>query len=497
MRKQTLLRTLFPALAVVAALASTACSLEQNDYCPGTLPPEPAPGERPFRPGDRYTDYGENPFVNTSQAPVSTFSVDCDGASYSNMRRWLNHGQNPPAAAVRIEEFLNYFTFDCPEPAAGHNIALTHEVAACPWHEGHLLMRLGIKGKAIPDDRLPPTNYVLLIDVSGSMAAIDKLELLKTGFSMLVDVLRPTDNIAIVVYSGREEVVLHSTSCEEANKTKIKEVIASLRAEGSTAGAAALKTAYEIASRYFVTGGNNRIILGTDGDFNVGISSTEELVALVEQERERGIYLTVLGVGSGNLNDSMMEQLADNGNGNYEYIDNLAQLEKIFIHERSRFHTVARDCKAQVTFDPKAVAAYRLIGYENRLMDDEEFENDNRDAGEIGAGQSVTVLYEIVPTANGKETLASFDVRYKKEAGSTGIPLSENVRTGTAPITEASDDMRFAAAVAGFGMLLKQSEYAGSANKAMVRELAGKGVGSDPHGYRAEFVSLVEQADIR
>ena len=178
MRKHTLLRTLFPALAVVAALASTACSLEQNDYCPGTLPPEPAPGERPFRPGDRYTDYGENPFVNTSQAPVSTFSVDCDGASYSNMRRWLNHGQNPPAAAVRIEEFLNYFTFDCPEPAAGHNIALTHEVAACPWHEGHLLMRLGIKGKAIPDDRLPPTNYVLLIDVSGSMAAIDKLELL-------------------------------------------------------------------------------------------------------------------------------------------------------------------------------------------------------------------------------------------------------------------------------------------------------------------------------
>ena len=197
-------------------------------------------------------------------------------------------------------------------------------------------------------------------------------------------------------------------------------------------------------------------------------------MALVEQERERGIYLTVLGVGSGNLNDSMMEQLADNGNGNYEYIDNLAQLEKIFIHERSRFHTVARDCKVQVTFDPKAVAAYRLIGYENRLMDDEEFENDNRDAGEIGAGQSVTVLYEIVPTANGKETLASFDVRYKKEAGSTGIPLSENVRTGTAPITEASDDMRFAAAVAGFGMLLKQSEYAGSANKAMVRELAGK-----------------------
>ena len=202
-------------------------------------------------------------------------------------------------------------------------------------------------------------------------------------------------------------------------------------------------------------------------------------------------------MGSGNLNDSMMEQLADNGNGNYEYIDNLAQLEKIFIHERSRFHTVARDCKVQVTFDPKAVAAYRLIGYENRLMDDEEFENDNRDAGEIGAGQSVTVLYEIVPTANGKETLASFDVRYKKEAGSTGIPLSENVRTGTAPITEASDDMRFAAAVAGFGMLLKQSEYAGSANKAMVRELAGKGVGSDPHGYRAEFVSLVEQADIK
>lgn len=495
MRKQTLLRTLLPALA--AALASVSCSPEQNDYCPGSLPPEPAPGERPFRPGDRYTDYGENPFVNTSQTPVSTFSVDGDGASYSNMRRWLDHGQNPPAAAVRIEEFLNYFPFDCPEPAAGHDIALTHEVAACPWHEGHLLMRLGIKGKTIPDDRLPPTNYVLLIDVSGSMAATDKLELLKTGFSMLVDVLRPTDNIAIVVYSGREEVVLHSTSCEEANKAEIKEIIASLRAEGSTAGAAALKTAYGIASRYFVTGGNNRIILGTDGDFNVGISSTEELVALVQEERERGIYLTVLGVGSGNLNDSMMEQLADNGNGNYEYIDNLAQLEKIFIHERSKFHAVARDCRVQVTFDPEAVAAYRLIGYENRLMDDEEFENDSRDAGEIGAGQSVTALYEIVPTADGKETLASFDVRYKKEADGTGIPLSENVQTGTAPIAEASDDMRFAAAVAGFGMLLKQSEYAGSADKAMVRELAGKGVGSDLHGYRAEFVSLVEKADIR
>ena len=443
---------------------------------------------------EKYGNYGENPFIDTAEKPVSTFSIDADGASYSNMRRFLTSKQLPPKASVRIEEYLNYFTFDYPEPAGGENIALNSEVATCPWAPDNYLLRLGIKGKTIPENELPNSNFVLLIDVSGSMSTYNKLDILKTGFKQMVDEMRPADRIAIVTYSGKVEVLLNSTSCD--NKDAIKNAIDELDASGTTAGGAGIQKAYEIAEKNFIPNGNNRIILGTDGDFNVGISSTGELVKFIEQKRENGVYLTVMGVGTDNLNDEMMEQIANHGNGNYEYIDNAEQIKKVFVYEKSKFYTIAQDSKIQVTFNPEKVKSYRLIGYENRALRNNDFENDKIDAGEIGAEQTITAIYELVLSdAAVVAHFGNFDFRYKKPNETQSRLLNHTIEHGFTPISESSENMRFAASVTCFGLQMKQSEYKGDATKSMVLSLGGNAISFDPNGFRAKFLELVENVE--
>lgn len=441
---------------------------------------------------ENYKDYDENPYVLVADQPVSTFSVDADGASYANMRRFFHNGQLPPVASVRIEEYLNYFTYDYPEPESGENVSLVSEVTTCPWNDAHHLIRLGMKGKTIPVAELPNSNYVFLIDVSGSMSSPDKLGILKSGFKTMVDNLRAQDRIAIVTYAGEAGVLLKSTDGSE--KKKIKEAIDKLGAGGSTAGSAGIKKAYEIAEDNFIEGGNNRIILGSDGDFNVGMSSTDELVELIEEMRETGIYLTVLGVGEGNLNDHMMEQIANKGNGNYEYIDNVKQIQKVFTHELQKFYTVAKDCKIQLTFNAEQVKSYRLIGYENRSLNQEDFENDSTDAGEIGSTQTITALYEVelLNTDATRGAFATFAFRYKKPGDSESRLLNHSIVSTPVAIASASVNMRFASSVAAFGLLMKQSEYKGSANKQLVLNLSSNTTGFDPNRYREEFIELVE-----
>ena len=439
---------------------------------------------------EKYKDYVENPFVNTSEQPISTFAVDADGGSYTNMRRYLYLGQTPPKASVRIEEYINYFTFDYAEPTDGENVSLESEIATCPWNTEHHLLRLGMKGKTIPTAELPNSNYVFLIDVSGSMDSPDKLGILKTGFKALVDNLRDQDRMAIVTYAGQAAVLLESTYGDEKNK--IKAAIDKLGAGGSTAGAAGINTAYEIAEQYFIANGNNRVILGTDGDFNVGPASTDELVELIEQKRESGVYLTVLGVGGGNLNDNMMEQIANKGNGNYEYIDNASQIQKVFTHEIAKFYTVAKDAKIQVTFNPNRIESYRLIGYENRQLSNEDFENDSTDAGEIGASQTITAIYEVVlKPESTTENYAQFDLRYKKPNETQSRLLTHTITNAPIAIASSSENMRFATSIAGFGLLMKQSDYKGTLNKQMVLNLGQTAHNFDPNGYRAEFIQLV------
>ncbi|MCD6346683.1 MAG: VWA domain-containing protein [Bacteroidales bacterium] len=437
---------------------------------------------------EKYTDYGENPFIKVSEEPVSTFAIDADGGSYANMRRFAHLGQTPPVAAVRIEEFINYFNFDYPEPV-GENVSINSESSVCPWNQDHFLIRIGLKGKSL--DNKPPSNFVFLIDVSGSMNSPDKLGILKKGFSTFVDQLSDDDRVAIVTYAGSAAVLLQSTSGSE--KRDIKKAINELGAGGSTAGAQGIITAYEIAEENFITGGNNRIILGSDGDFNVGPSSTDELVELVEEKRDAGIFLTVLGVGGGNLNDGMMEQIANNGNGNYEYIDKIEQLEKVFIYEYDKFFTVAKDAKIQIEFDSLSVDSYRLIGYENRALENDEFENDSIDAGEIGASQSITALYEIILATSPGTNLASMEFRYKKPDESTSRLLSHSISYTLVDFAESSENMRFAASVAGLGLLLKESEYKGDLTYSQLIDWAGDAISFDPYGLKEEFVDIVKK----
>ncbi len=439
---------------------------------------------------EKYKDYEENPFINVSEHPLSTFSVDADGGSYANMRRFLYLGQTPPKASVRIEEYINYFTFDYKEPTSGENVSLESEISTCPWNSEHHLLRIGMKGKTIPENELPNSNYVFLIDVSGSMNSSDKLGILKEGFKTLVDKLRERDRIAIITYAGQAGVLLESTYGDEKNK--IKSAIDKLSAGGSTAGSSGITTAYQIAQQNFITNGNNRVILGTDGDFNVGVTSTESLVELIEEKRKSGIYLTVLGVGQGNLNDYMMEQIANKGNGNYEYIDNAKQIQKVFAEELSKFYTVAKDCKIQIHFNQDAVESYRLIGYENRKLSNEDFENDSTDAGEIGASQTITALYEVVLKSNSaKEKYAQFDFRYKKPNDTESRLITHQINSTPQAINSSSENMRFATSIAGFGLLMKQSEYKGILTKQAVLELAKGATSFDPNGYRKEFIELV------
>jgi Ca-activated chloride channel family protein len=439
---------------------------------------------------EKYKEYDENPFLKVSEFPMSTFSVDADGASYANMRRFVHLGQKPPRASVRTEEYVNYFTYDYPEPESGENVSLSSDIVTCPWNEEHHILRLGIKGKTIPENELPNSNYVFLIDVSGSMNSPDKLGILKTGFKQLVDELSQEDRIAIVTYAGQAGVLLQSTSASE--KDKIKSAIDKLGAGGATAGAAGIATAYEIAQANFIQEGNNRIILGTDGDFNIGTSSDAGLTELIEEKRESGIYLTVLGVGGGNLNDRMMEQIANKGNGNYEYIDNASQIRKVFVLEKSKFHTVAKDAKVQITFDPGMVDSYRLIGYENRKLNDEDFEDDKKDAGEIGASQTITALYEVVlNSTDAPGEYANFDFRYKFPNSETSRELKLSIQNEPVGIAAGSSETRFAVSVAGLGLLMRESEYKGSLDLEMLKELAGSSLSFDPNGYRKEFVELL------
>jgi Ca-activated chloride channel family protein len=464
---------------------------------------------------EEYARIYENKFLEVIHDPLSTFSIDVDPASYANVRRFLSGGQMPPKDAVRIEELVNYFTYDYPQPENGDPFAINVEMAGCPWNQAHKLVRIGLKGREVPTDKLPPANLVFLIDVSGSMQSPDKLPLLKSAFKMLVNELRPQDRIAIVVYASSEGLALPSTPGKD--KKTILAVLDQLEAGGCTAGAAGIQLAYRVAKENFVKGGNNRVILATDGDFNVGVSSTSELIRMIEEKREQGIFLSVLGFGSGNLKDSRMEQLADKGNGNYAYIDNISEARKVLVSQMGgTLFTIAKDVKIQVEFNPARVRAYKLVGYENRMLAKEDFNDDKKDAGELGSGHTVTALYEIVP-AGSKEPINSVDplkyqtiqanpkagasrelmtvkLRYKQPDGKASKLIVREVPDGDYAFEKASDDFRFASAVAEFGLLLRDSEHKGKSSYAQVLEIARDSRGKDPEGYRGEFLRLVDAA---
>jgi Ca-activated chloride channel family protein len=462
---------------------------------------------------EEYATIRDNKFLAVLNDPLSTFSVDVDTASYSNLRRFLMQNQLPPKDAVRIEEMVNYFTYNYPQPQAGEPFSVTTDLAVCPWNTGHQLLRVGLRGKTPDAANLSSSNLVFLIDVSGSMDQPDKLPLLKEGFKMMVRNLRAEDKVSIVVYAGSAGQVLAPTS--GADKERILSAIDNLRAGGSTAGGAGIRLAYQLAKDQFIKGGNNRVILATDGDFNVGISSTSEMTRLIEEKREDGIFLTVLGFGQGNVKDSRMESLADQGNGNYYYIDNIKEAKKVLVTELgSTLFTIAKDVKIQVEFNPANVKAYRLIGYENRVMAKEDFNDDKKDAGEIGAGHTVTALYEVVP-ASSEESFGSVDALKYQQAPAAAPAASNEVLTVklrykepdgnvskliTKPVLKAevraepAGDFAWAAAVAEFGILLRASEYKGSASYDHVLKTARANLGADTFGFRAEFVTLVEAA---
>ncbi len=475
------------AVAIIGLLFSCEKNSEDGFYGFGNYPAT----------GDISTEIEENPFVNVADQPVSTFSIDADGASYANVRRFiLQENQMPPKGAVRTEELINYFNLNYEYTDPSHPIALNGEVSECPWNSTNKLIRIGIKGKPVSQlESLPASNFVFLIDVSGSMGSEDKLELLKSGFKYFVDELSENDRVAIVTYAGSAGVVLQSTS--GSNKSTIKQAINSLGSGGSTAGAQGIITAYEIAKQNFIEGGNNRIVIGTDGDFNVGPSSQEDLVKLIEEKRDFGIYLTVLGVGRGNLNDAALEQIANNGNGTYEYLDNLEQLRKVFIYEYSKFFTVAKDVKVQVEFNQEYVEAYRLIGYENRLLNQEDFNDDTKDAGEIGADQNITALYEIVPKKNvdlRSDPTFTIDFRYKEPTSDTSIPIVLEIFDEGNSFNAASDFMKFTSSVASFSMLITDSEYKGTSNYDGVLNWLDATDLNDEHNFKSEFRNIVVKA---
>jgi len=407
---------------------------------------------------DRLSTVEESPFIKTADSAISTFSIDADGASYSLFRQFINKNQNPVKEAIRSEEFMNYFTYDYPDPIDNSAIAVNGEVSDCPWKVGNKLIRIGIKGRSAPLSKYPSANFVLLIDVSGSMQTDNKLELLKNGFIEFVNQMKVQDRIAIVTYAGNAGLVLGSTT--GLQKDLIKSKISELKPGGSTNGAAGINLAYEIAQQNFITNGNNRVILGTDGDFNVGVTSQQDLENLIISKRDNGIFLTLLGVGTDNLNEAMMEQVANKGNGNYEYLDNIEEIKKIFINEYSKFLTVAKDVKIQVAFNPSLVEEYRLIGYENRALTTNDFTDDKKDAGEIGAGQTITAIYEIKPVSNANNHVVptfNIDFRYKLPAETISNSLSLDIFDPGNSFNQASESMRFSASCVALSMYLRNS----------------------------------------
>jgi Ca-activated chloride channel family protein len=460
-----------------------------------------------------YDHIDENGFKAVQQDPLSTFSLDVDAASYSNVRRFLNQGTLPPAGAVRVEEMINYFQYSYAQPTGEHPFSVYTELADCPWQPEHKLLLVGLQGKKVDTRELPASNITFLIDVSGSMTDENKLPLVKGALKLLADQLREQDRVSIVVYAGAAGLVLEPTS----DKTKIKQALDQLEAGGSTAGGAGIQLAYHTARQNFIKGGNNRVILCTDGDFNVGASSDDAMVSLIEKERASGVFLTVLGFGMGNYQDAKMQKLADKGNGTHAYIDQMSEAKKIFVNEfGGTLFTIAKDVKFQLEFNPAQVQGYRLIGYENRILNKEDFNDDKKDAGEMGSGHTVTALYEIIPTGVETELLGNVDplryskkeknkmqhgdelllvkLRYKKPNENTSKLMEVPVSASSIAYKQASGQFRLAAAVATFGMILSDSKFKGESDFTLVRSLANSAVGEDPGGYRKEFVELCEKA---
>lgn len=459
---------------------------------------------------EEYATIHENGFKKISDAPLSTFSIDVDAASYSNIRRFINNGQMPYKDAVRVEEMINYFNYDYKQPKGDDPFSINTSYMKAPWNEEHLLVQIGLQGKQIPTNNLPPSNLVFLIDVSGSMSSPNKLPLLKSAFKMLTNELREEDHVSIVVYAGAAGLVLEPTS--GANKKAIHDALDRLQAGGSTAGGAGIQLAYKVAKEHFKAEGNNRVIIATDGDFNTGVSSNAEMERLIVEKRKDGVFLTVLGFGMGNYKDSKMEILADKGNGNYGYIDNIMEAKKVMINEfGGTLFTIAKDVKLQVEFNPAVVKGYRLIGYENRLLNNEDFNDDTKDAGELGSGHTVTALYEVIPVDVESKFLKDVDeLKYQKTVqmnGNTdeiltvkfrykrpdGVKSKLITRTLEKSDENANDqNLKWAASVAGFGMLLRDSEYKQEMDYNKVLSMAKSSIGGDEHGYRREFLSLVE-----
>jgi Ca-activated chloride channel homolog len=487
---------------------------DQSSACYSAPPPPPEPVKHNT---EEFAHFEENSFLKVLDNPLSTFSIDVDTGSYSIVRRALVQHKHPYKDAVRIEELLNYFTYDYPEPRKNHPFSITTETGVCPWNQEHRLLHIGIKGKQLKSKKTPPSNLVFLLDVSGSMSGYDKLPLLKRCFKLLVNGLTGEDRVAIVVYAGAAGLVLPSTSGE--NKQRIIDALHALDAGGSTAGGAGIRLAYQIARDNFLPDGNNRVILATDGDFNVGVSSTSEMIRMIEEKRKSGIFLTTLGFGMGNYKDNRLEQMADKGNGSYHYIDNFMEGKKVFVHQmKGTLFTIAKDVKIQVEFNPAKVLSYRLVGYENRGLRKEDFDDDTKDAGELGAGHTVTALYEIIPRdttqsapssaalkfqetrikvdAINSKNMAFVKLRFKEPNGTVSKLIQRSVKWNSnhRTIKNLPQNIRFSSAVAMFGMLLRKSEYAGKADYNQVLELAGNALGEDRFGYRAEFLRLVQIA---
>ncbi len=464
---------------------------------------------------EEYDYISENGYKDTKENPLSTLSIDVDNASYSNVRRFLNNGQLPPKDAVRIEEMINYFTYDYPEPQNKHPFSFITEYSDCPWNKDNKLLHVGLQGKRLDYNDLKPSNFVFLIDVSGSMGSSNKLPLLKKSLLKLIDNLGRKDYVSIVVYAGAAGLVLPPTPAY--NKDVIRNALNKLNAGGSTAGGAGIKLAYKTAKDAFIKDGNNRVILATDGDFNVGTSSTGALVNLIEEKRKGDIYLTILGYGMGNYKDGRMEQISNAGNGNYFYIDNIKESDKVFGKEmRANMFTIAKDVKIQIEFNPANVKAYRLIGYENRILNKEDFDDDTKDAGELGPGHTVTAIYEIVPSDSDTEVknadelkyqqavkvnseyndeLMTLKFRYKPPKEDKSILIEHIVNNNAIAISKTSDNFRFSAAVAGFGMLLRDSEFKGKMDFNMIDKLASDSKGEDKNSYRKELISLIKKAE--
>ena len=505
---------------IESSRTATSSNSATSGNMPMGMPPAPAamresaPESDQSNGGERYAEIDENPFLESARAPLSTFSIDVDTASYSNVRRYLNDNQLPPRDAVRVEELINYFEYDYPQPIGDVPFSVVTEAAACPWNQKNKLVLVGLQGKKVSLENAPPSNLVFLVDVSGSMNPSDRLPLVKQGLKLLANQLSNKDSVAIVTYAGSAELVLPATN--GANKSRILSAIDSLATGGSTNGGGGIKMAYSVAAENFIRNGNNRVILATDGDFNVGVTSDNELVKLIEEKRASGVFLSVLGFGSGNLNDSMMEKLADKGNGNYAYIDTLDEARKALGEQAAgTLLTIAKDVKIQVEFNPATVAGYRLIGYENRLLANRDFNDDRKDAGEIGAGHAVTALYEVVPAGQSLENPGVDELKYSQTAESnyanSGELLTVKLRYKEPNQNEskllsiglidrensfgaASENLQFAASVAEFGLLLRNSRYKGTSNFSQLQTIVNNSRGADLKGYRGELLELIGKA---